>query len=340
MVSVILLDSENNPLKTIKHAANLFIVERAYSHAIGEFSLTIRDRRQNNTMQRARVLLVFGGGLNRIMSIDHISLDNTANFSKVTFQLSGIERVLEQRNDGNKELTWDNLSPLEVSGDIVERLQNGSLERRFIQFDNEVNIVGTLAYKEAHQMSEINHWEYIVQLMSAHKFCCDALTTGLGVVKLQFRLPDDREDVILSELSRYTKLNYVHTDYTIIRNSIIVAGEGEGVRQKIATYDAGEIGIDRFEAFSSEESLGSNEGYISNAKYYEMLTSAAKQLVNEKKQESDYTVSEALFRKVKTGDTIYVSSMAVNDGLLQSKIINELKTEIINGSTRRSITFF
>ena len=70
-----------------------------------------------------------------------------------------------------------------------------------------------------------------------------------------------------------------------------------------------------------------------------MLEASAESKILLPNQETDYLIPVGLFKKVKTGDTVYTSSSSVNNGLLEPRVISEMKTEITNGVLSRSITF-
>lgn len=337
MLSAILIDKNNEPLRFIKQVHNFFVSDRAFDYATGELVLSISDRRDNNLLYQTRVIFMVGNGMNRHFMVNKVTTDNSGRFPKLTFDLCGIEYLMNQRNEEDKILSWENATPLAVCADLVGRIQNGNDGRSFPQLSDEAITSGTMDNLELVQMSGGNVWDFIQAHMEAYEFCCDAMTVSFGVSQLRFRKPDDLDSVILSDLDRRVRLEYINLDYSEIRNYIIVGGEGEGIRKKYSSYDEGETGIDRFENYA-DVTISSDNGYISNDDYYKLLQEAAESMHVEKKLETDYIVPEAIFDRVKTGDTVYTSSAAVNDGRLEPRIVNELKLSVENGVTYRYVT--
>ena len=339
MISAILINAQNEPVQIVKQAANFFIADRAFDCATGSFTVSLKNRRENSRLQDVRVVHIFGDGINRTFKVDKSTMDNTRAFPKLNYDISGNEFLLADRSEGLSEIIWSDVDPLDTCVDLVYRIQNGDPARRYIQLEDTAIKEGSLEVLKTCQMAGGNVWTYIQEQMQSYKFCCDGMTTSFGKSQLRFRVPQDRKDIILSELSRHTHLQYVNTDYTLIRNYVIAGGEGEGIRKKVSVYDSGATGIDRVEEYVDASSLASNEGYVSNAKYYEMLEAEAQKVAKEKELETDYIVPLSLFKKVRTGDTIYTSSFAVNNGRLEPRVISEMKTEVVNGVMSRSITF-
>lgn len=336
MISAILLDKDNEPLMWIKQINNFFVSDRAFDYSVGELIVSLQNRRQNNVLYKTRIIFVFGEGMNRHFVVTKVTTDNTQVFPKATFDLAGVEYLLNQRNEQDKEITWENVSPLDMCADLVGRIQSVE-ERRFAQLTLEAATDGEMDTIEKVQMFGGNVWDYISDYMESYKFCCDAITTELGVSKLIFRFPQNQDGVILSDLDRRVKLEYINLDYEPIRTYVIAGGEGEGIRKKYASFDGGETGLDRFEEYA-DVSISSNDGYISNDDYNKLLKEAAESMRVEKKLETDYIVPAVLYDRLKTGDTVYTSSAAVNEGLLEERTISELKINITNGVTNRYVT--
>lgn len=339
MISAVLLDGQNNQVRMVKQVSNMFIADKAFEHATGSISLSIRDRKLVSKLFEARTVFIFGEGMNRSFVVQKPTMDNTNVFPSLTYELNGIEYLFNQRSEEDRTILWENLSPIQVCADLMQRIQNGSEIRRFDQLANEVSILGELPAQEAFQMEGGNVWSYIQDNMKAYEFCCDSLTTRLGSAVIQLRVPTDHKDIVISEISKHTKLNYVNLDFSNVVTCSTVGGEGEGIRRKYARFDSGETGIDRFEAYEDESGMSSTDGYISNDDYNAMLTASAESKMSPRKLETDYIVPVSLFHRVKPADTVYTSSSAVNYGRLEPKMISEMKTEVTNGVIHRSMTF-
>lgn len=337
MLSAILIDKNGEPIRFIKQVHDFFVSDRVYDYAVGELILSLANRRENNQMYDVRVIFMVGNGMNRHFVVNKVTTDNTKTFPKITFDICGIEYLLNQRNEEDKVLSWENVTPLQVCADLVGRIQNGNDGRSFPQLTDEATTSGEMDIVEKVQMSGGNVWDFIQMHMESYAFCCDAITTAFGVSQLRFRKPDEHNEVILSDFDRRVKLDYINLNYGEIRNHVIAGGEGEGIRRKYASYDGGETGIDRFEDFA-DVNISSNDGYISNTDYYKLLQEAAESMHVEKKLETDYVIPETIYDRVKTGDTVYTSSSAVNNGLIEPRIVSELKLSVVKGVTYRYVT--
>lgn len=338
MISAIFMDSNQKPLKTMKSLTDFFIAERAYDCSTGEMTLTLKNRKDTNALQNVRCILVFGEGLNNLLKVDKSTVNSTETFPKITYSLSGIENVLVQRNEQDVEIKWENVDPLIIPQELVERIQLGDEKRKISQLTTDATTEGSLEPVEMIQMTGGNVWEFIQALMAAHKFCVEAKTVTMGQARLCFRVPTVHNDILLTDMNKKVHLDYINTDYTTIVTSAIVGGEGEGIRRKYGQAETDETGIDRFEVYGDASSIDSGEGYVSNADYYKLLQEAANNLLVPKKLETDYKIPNNIFSKIKTGDTIFTSSSAVNGGKTEPRIVEELKTQIANGVTTRSIT--
>lgn len=336
MISAILIDKDNEPIMWIKQVSNFFVSDRAFDYSVGELIFSLQNRRQNNILYETRVIFVLGDGMNRHFVVTKVTTDNTTVFPKVTFDLAGIEYLLNQRNEQDKELSWENVTPLAMCADIVGRIQ-AEEARNFPQLTESATTEGTMDTIEKVTMYGGNVWDYISEYMTAYKFCLDAKTIGFGISQLNFRYPEDRDDVILSDLDRRVKLEYINLDYQKIRTHVIAGGEGEGIRKKYASFDSGETGIDRFEEYA-DVNISSNDGYISNADYNKLLEEAAESMKVEKELETDYLVPSVMYDRLGTGDTVYTSTAAVNDGRLEPRTVSELKINITNGVASRYVT--
>lgn len=340
MVSAILIDGNKKQIRLIKQVSNAFFVDRAYQESSAELTISIKNKRDNTKLHTVKVVHLFGDGINRLFVVDKVTTDNTKTFLKITYDLFGIEYLFNRREAlEQKILEEEPLNPMEVSKSLIEWVQEDP-DRHFNQIIDEITIDGELDKSDIWEIVEgQNIWDYISSQMEGFKFCCDTITTSFGIARIHFRVPKDNPGIIISDLSRNTKLQYVNTDYSEVKTFVMVGGEGEGNRRKFGFADTLATGIDRFESFQDESEMSSNDGYISNADYYTMINKQADQALKPVTTETDYIVPEQLYKKVKTGDTVYTSSAMVNNGVLEPRVVEELKFEIVDGVKRRSITF-
>lgn len=340
MISAILLDKNLSAIRIIKNVSDMFIAEKAYEHSTGSLTISVKEKSENYELNKTRVIFFFGGRITKSFVVTKNTMDATTRFPKVTFDLCGIEYLLNQRNEGTRQTIWTNITPPEICADLVGYIQNSDANRSLPPIASEAEFVipsSDWNLEESWQLDGGNVWTYITNLMKSYEFCCDAEYYGFGISKLYFRVPEDRKDIIVSDILGRATLNYISIDYEEVATNILIGGEGEGIRRKYASYDSGETGVDRFEVYS--DFTGTDmEGYISRAKYTEMMEAEAKTLYKEAKTEGDFSISGTIYDLVKTGDTIYVTSQAVNNGLLEPRKVGERKLEVVDGKTSTSIT--